>query len=60
MEKKQIILLYMKEKKIMNDMIPVGKATNIIGKQYGKLVVLYRVEPPKTITTKKPKSFWKC
>ena len=53
MGKKQIILLYMKEKKIMNDMIPVGKATNIIGKRYGKLVVLYRVEPPKTITTKK-------
>lgn len=44
----------------MNDMIPIGKATNIIGKRYGKLVVLYRVEPPKTITTKKPKSFWKC
>lgn len=43
-----------------DDMIPVGKATNIIGKRYGKLTVLYRVKPPKTTTTKKPKSFWKC
>ena len=42
------------------DEIPVGLAKNIIGQKYGKLTVLYRVNPPNNITAKKPKSFWKC
>ena len=42
------------------DKIPVGKAKDISGQKYGRLTVLYRVAPPANITTKKPKSFWKC
>lgn len=40
--------------------IPVGKAKNIIGKRYGRLVVQCRVAAPSHITVKKPHSFWLC
>ena len=40
------------------DEIPVGKATNLKGQRFGKLVVLYRTNPPIEVTS--PGVYWKC
>ena len=40
--------------------IPVGRAINLTGKRYGRLTVLYRCDPPSTVSTKSTQTYWLC
>lgn len=45
--------------KMEKDEIPVGRAKDLRGQNFGKLTVLYRVKPPEHVKNKKT-AYWKC
>ena len=47
------------DKNNLPEKVPVGRANNLIGKTFGRLVVLYRTNPPEHIKNK-TQTYWLC